>query len=35
MIELAPGKNTREHAHFLEHEGFVLDGEEKVRIGEA
>jgi quercetin dioxygenase-like cupin family protein len=35
IVELAQGKNTPEHTHFLEHEGFVLDGEEKVRIGEA
>ena len=34
IVELASGKNTPEHTHFLEHEGFLLDGEEKVRRGE-
>lgn len=34
IIEVAPGKNTPEHAHAFEHENFVLDGKGKVRIGE-
>jgi len=33
IIEVAPGKNTPEHAHAFEHENFILDGEGRVRIG--
>ena len=34
VIEIQPGGHTPYHAHWFEHQNFVLEGEGQVRIGD-
>lgn len=34
VIEIVPGGHSPHHAHWFEHENFILEGEGSVRIGQ-